>query len=131
MEADWMALIRCPDCGREISDAAPGCIGCGRPMVRGVVPSPAIAGDGIAKKSKGGGVAKFFWVLLGLSLVALVVLLGFVAVNSGKTEYEKATAAYEKCRKEVNRVYGGTQYGLNTAGYRAREECESIRNSAR
>lgn len=27
-----MALIACPDCGRQISDAAPLCIGCGRPM---------------------------------------------------------------------------------------------------
>lgn len=28
-----MALVHCPDCGRHISDAAPMCIGCGRPMV--------------------------------------------------------------------------------------------------
>ena len=27
-----MPLIACPDCGRQISDAAPFCIGCGRPM---------------------------------------------------------------------------------------------------
>jgi hypothetical protein len=27
-----MALVRCPDCGRDISDAASACIGCGRPM---------------------------------------------------------------------------------------------------
>lgn len=26
-----MALIRCPDCGREISDASATCLGCGRP----------------------------------------------------------------------------------------------------
>jgi hypothetical protein len=26
-----MPLVRCPDCGREISDAAPACVGCGRP----------------------------------------------------------------------------------------------------
>ena len=25
-------LIRCPECAREISDAAPACIGCGRPL---------------------------------------------------------------------------------------------------
>ncbi len=24
-----MALIKCPDCGKEISDTAPACIGCG------------------------------------------------------------------------------------------------------
>lgn len=27
-----MALTKCPDCSREISDQAPQCIGCGRPM---------------------------------------------------------------------------------------------------
>lgn len=27
-----MGLITCPDCGKEISDAAPACIQCGRPM---------------------------------------------------------------------------------------------------
>tara|TARA_Y100001970_G_C14226295_1_gene855892 strand:- start:2096 stop:2617 length:522 start_codon:yes stop_codon:yes gene_type:complete len=27
-----MALITCPDCNQEISDAAPSCIKCGRPM---------------------------------------------------------------------------------------------------
>lgn len=27
-----MALIKCPDCGKMISDIAKTCIGCGRPM---------------------------------------------------------------------------------------------------
>jgi RNA polymerase subunit RPABC4/transcription elongation factor Spt4 len=27
-----MALVKCPDCKREISDLAPTCLGCGRPM---------------------------------------------------------------------------------------------------
>jgi len=27
-----MALIRCPECGREISDRAPACIHCGFPL---------------------------------------------------------------------------------------------------
>lgn len=33
-----MALIKCPDCGKEISDTAPTCIGCGKPMQ--IVPKP-------------------------------------------------------------------------------------------
>ena len=28
-----MALISCPDCGKQISDQAPACIHCGRPML--------------------------------------------------------------------------------------------------
>lgn len=27
-----MALITCPDCGKDVSDAAPACIYCGRPL---------------------------------------------------------------------------------------------------
>lgn len=27
-----MALIRCPDCGTEVSEAAPACVKCGRPL---------------------------------------------------------------------------------------------------
>ena len=32
MEEDYMALITCPECGRQISDRASVCIGCGIPM---------------------------------------------------------------------------------------------------
>ena len=34
-----MALIRCPECGREVSDQAPACVGCGRPIAQGI-PAP-------------------------------------------------------------------------------------------
>jgi hypothetical protein len=27
-----MPLVKCPDCGNQISDSAPSCIHCGRPM---------------------------------------------------------------------------------------------------
>ncbi len=27
-----MAIIKCPDCGKEISELAPACVACGRPM---------------------------------------------------------------------------------------------------
>jgi len=27
-----MALVKCPDCGKEVSETAPMCIGCGRQM---------------------------------------------------------------------------------------------------
>ena len=45
-----MAIVKCPDCSKMISDLAPACIGCGRPMVTPVqsaasvppVPPPAV-----------------------------------------------------------------------------------------
>lgn len=38
-----MALIKCPECGKEISDKAPNCIHCGYPLLNGdvVAPTPA------------------------------------------------------------------------------------------
>jgi DNA-directed RNA polymerase subunit RPC12/RpoP len=40
-----MGLVRCPDCGKNISDSAPACIGCGRPMqgAPGAVPARPLA----------------------------------------------------------------------------------------
>lgn len=34
-----MALIQCPDCGKQVSDAVTACIGCGRPLRSSAAPS--------------------------------------------------------------------------------------------
>ncbi|HEX8967791.1 MAG TPA: hypothetical protein VF937_07930 [Chloroflexota bacterium] len=47
-----MALIACPDCGRDVSDLAPVCPGCGRPLTATRTPppgGPAPAAGGILK----------------------------------------------------------------------------------
>ncbi len=36
-----MALIACPECGREVSDKAPTCPGCGAPIAGAVTAGPA------------------------------------------------------------------------------------------
>jgi len=36
-----MALVRCPDCGREVFSEAPALLGCGRPMKSGAAPDAA------------------------------------------------------------------------------------------
>ena len=41
-----MPLITCPDCGREVSDAASACIGCGRPMEPAPASSEPLAQQG-------------------------------------------------------------------------------------
>src|SRR5438270_3936081 len=40
-----MPLVKCPDCGRDVSSAAPSCPQCGRPMAA-VAPPPPIASGG-------------------------------------------------------------------------------------
>lgn len=36
-----MALIRCPECGREVSSRAPACPACGYPLQPNAAPPPA------------------------------------------------------------------------------------------
>ena len=36
-----MALINCPDCGKQVSSEAPACPSCGRPMAQGARPAGA------------------------------------------------------------------------------------------
>jgi len=36
-----VALIKCPDCGRDVSDLAPVCLGCGRPIAGALSQPPA------------------------------------------------------------------------------------------
>jgi hypothetical protein len=59
-----MPLINCPDCARQISDAAPVCLGCGRPMTRtasALEDSPPADGRGPHRcpKCAGGEFRKF------------------------------------------------------------------------
>lgn len=37
-----MSLVNCPDCSRQVSDSAPACPGCGRPMHAATAPTPAV-----------------------------------------------------------------------------------------
>ena len=46
-----MPLTKCPDCGTEVSDAAPSCLKCGRPML--------VPGASRAKASLGGALLGF------------------------------------------------------------------------
>ncbi len=64
-----MALVTCPDCGREVSDAAPTCPGCGRPVQAAAA----------ATVRRSGCAAGLTGCLVALALGALGVL-GFCAV---------------------------------------------------
>lgn len=65
-----MALIKCSECGREISEKAVACPGCGAPMQREVLRGPAI--QGAAPGSSKAGKA--------LTVVALLVVLPAVVL---------------------------------------------------
>lgn len=78
-----MALITCPDCGKQISDVAPSCPSCGRPMGTSMGISMDIATQRaiinemykktVPKKKKGHGCLISILVFLGLFAFGLLV----------------------------------------------------------
>ncbi|MFO7870787.1 MAG: zinc-ribbon domain-containing protein [Kiritimatiellia bacterium] len=63
-----MAMIKCPECGRELSESAPVCPGCGYP----VKPPP------VPKKSKGVGWA-VGCAVAGVAVLVIVAIVGLLA----------------------------------------------------
>jgi len=79
-----VALIKCPDCGKEVSSSAPYCPHCGRPMA-------ASSGKAVQTRRKGGiyegigfllivaGIFTYFfipnlaWVLIGVGFIVFLI----------------------------------------------------------
>jgi hypothetical protein len=86
-----MPLVKCPDCAKSISAAAPACPHCGRPMV-GLSPAPAQA------DSPGTAAKPSMIVTLGGGFIALCVLFVFMAPflpKSGNREADRPAASVE------------------------------------
>ena len=81
-----MPLIDCPDCGRQVSDSAPNCPQCGKPMT-------IFAGKAVQTTRKGGkyeGVG-FLLIVAGIfvcfasgGLGAVLILVGFIVFLIGR-----------------------------------------------
>lgn len=87
-----MALIECPDCKRQVSDSAPVCPGCGRPVAVAALPTgptPTIAsiaeGSAPTPPQNNGGCIKaiLYMALVALVLVAALFGLSFLGVLVG------------------------------------------------
>ena len=74
-----MALIHCPDCDSEISDMAPFCKDCGRPIAGHVQPVPSRGHGGSGGLTAGILAAVVMGVIL--VVVAAAVLFLFVSVE--------------------------------------------------
>jgi hypothetical protein len=75
-----MALVICPDCGKQISDKAPACPNCGRPAMPQPAPQPVApqAEVPLPPPKKKGGCGTAFVILL----LAMVILGALVVVMS-------------------------------------------------
>lgn len=92
-------LIKCGECGKDISDKAAACPSCGAPMAASVggVPTGGVASEPVAAKS-GGGAWK--WVV-GVPVLLVVLFLGFGATRPVDPERERAKAVYEGCKDQL------------------------------
>lgn len=96
-----MALVTCPDCGKQHSDAAPACPECGRPQ------TPVMR-----KKQKPEGDRSTLWALLAIagSIVAMALVILMESSDDTLTHLKRvasgdnASAAVAMCQKFVKRT---------------------------
>lgn len=81
-----MALAKCPDCGRDVSNAAANCPQCGRPMAM-------LSGNAVQTQRKGGKYegAGFLLILAGIGMCfasgavgSILIFFGFVVFLIGR-----------------------------------------------
>jgi len=82
-----MALVRCPECGAEVSDAAPQCPKCGRPLLaKAAAPAttklniqgsvcPACGNRYSSKHTEAGC---FYWTMVALFVALPLILYPFL-----------------------------------------------------
>lgn len=75
-----MGMITCPDCKRDISDAAPSCPGCGRPMKATAAPKEVKARSGIMD---GVNIGCGIFIVLPLIILFLIFVIGVIG-SAGK-----------------------------------------------
>lgn len=89
-----MALVKCSECGKEVSDKAGSCPGCGAPIALGAVTPP---------KKKTGCLT---WMVGGfLALIVIGMVMGGLEESKETEERQRAAAAEsERSRAEQQRV---------------------------
>lgn len=70
-----MAMIKCPDCGKDVSDQATTCINCGRPLAAN--PNPGMS-SGAAQAVKDGSQRSKLRYDLGSGIGLLGAILGVI-----------------------------------------------------
>ena len=116
-----MAIIKCAECGRDISDAAAACPGCGHPLkpnaessrAPAVTPQPATA-----KSTSGGGLPK--------GALLLVVVLGLLGTcvyigRDSSTSNDRGSSAYESYQKSSSPAAMLTKRCATVAGIPAND----------
>lgn len=76
-----MALVKCSECGKEISDRAGACPGCGAPLASGFTPNTAPSAHAVTKSVRVER-AGFKWELVGFILILIATVSAVAGAGS-------------------------------------------------
>ena len=128
-----MALIKCAECGRDVSDLAAACPGCGAP-VRGA-PAPAPSPTTVRSRS-----LKVEWIIL-LVLLPVAAILILITVlrphGSGadgrldsRSELRKDRTAIDYCEKRYAEMNSDRKYDREALLFHA-DACRKMKSDFR
>lgn len=92
-----MAIIKCAECGKEVSDQAAVCVGCGSPIAKppeaakhqGMVcpkcNSTNVIVSAVAEKKKRGCIMSCFWILLAICTLGAIIWIPLLTRKGSKT----------------------------------------------
>lgn len=104
-----MALINCPDCGTEVSDAAAACPKCARPITRAV---SNVGSSAPVQKKKGVGV--------GFTVVVFIALAAWIYYQANTPDQSPATDASQVSSTPDAGTSAGDAQAPQTAAAQAR-----------
>ena len=108
-----MALIKCPECGREVSDRAPACVHCGFPLGEVITETPL--SEGVLKKvvvSNPDGLGILYQAIVNLvknekgisEKEAKALVENGNPITIDHLDYNTAQAIYEKLLEAIRKV---------------------------
>lgn len=85
-----MALVKCSECGNDVSDQAAACPKCGAPVARAPSPTPS-RGDADEFEALRPKRGKKLFMVVGIAGLALVAAVVAVATSGGKSKAKQST----------------------------------------
>lgn len=102
-----MALIKCTECGAEISDKAASCPKCGNPMIQAAM-SPELVSEIPALVQKNGGAMTKFstWAIWMVNIIVILAIAGMISYANRSPEerarYDRKQASDTICDQMIS-----------------------------
>ena len=109
-----MALVKCDDCGHQVSTDAAACPNCGRPMKAAPEPTPAPPPTVVSASPP--AAPKRSWFRRHKILTAILALIVIGAIGSRRFKREEQRISSRSVRKQRLRGRVGTDHGPESPG---------------